>query len=179
MLWGVVLANLFTVWLLISWLPTLLERAGWSGTAAVRGAVLIQAGGVLGGLVLSWFVDRGRTLPALRAAFVVAGVCLALFTVAPSGAAWVLLLALIGCGVNGAQLALNALSTAYYPPAIKATGMSWVGVAGQVGSSIAPLVGGQLIAAGVAATHILALLGVVPLLCALATLLMQRQWQGD
>jgi MFS transporter, AAHS family, 4-hydroxybenzoate transporter len=179
MLWGVVLANLFTLWLLISWLPTLLEKAGWSGTAAVRGAVLIQAGGVVGGIVLSRFVDRGRTLPALRSAFLLAALALMLFAVAPSGAAWVLMLALIGCGVNGAQLALNALSTAYYPPAIKATGMSWVGVAGQVGSSAAPLVGQWLLAAGVAATHILALLGAVPLLCALATLRMRPEWQGD
>jgi AAHS family 4-hydroxybenzoate transporter-like MFS transporter len=58
-LWGVVLANLFTLYVLISWLPTLLQRSGWSLAAAVRGAVLIQAGSVVGGILLSFFLDRG------------------------------------------------------------------------------------------------------------------------
>lgn len=179
MLWAVVLANLFTLWFLISWLTTLLTLAGWTNDSAVRGAVLIQAGGLVGGLALSAFVDRGKTLPALLIAFATAAASLALFAVVPSGALWVVLLALVGCGVSGAQLALNALSTAYYPPAIKATGMSWVGVAGQIGSSTAPLAGGWFIARHLAAIHILALLCVVPLLCAGATLLMRREWQGD
>lgn len=178
-LWAVVIANLFTLWFLTSWLAVLLEQLGWSNAAALRGSVLLQVGGVLGGMVLSRFVDSGRTLPALRAGFVLAAAALVLFAWVPSGIAWVVMLAVIGCGVNGAQLALNALSTAYYPPAIKATGMSWVGVAGQAGSTVAPLAGGWMIHAGMDATAILALLGVSPLLCALLTVLMRREWQGD
>lgn len=179
MLWAVVTANLFTLWFLISWLAVLLERMGWSSAAALRGSVLIQVGGVLGGLALSRFVGSGRTLPALRVGFVLAAAALLLFTVAPSGIAWAFMLAVIGCGVNGAQLALNALSTAYYPAAIKATGMSWVGVAGQAGSAVAPLAGAWMIKAGMGATTILALLALGPLVCALVTLLMRREWQGD
>lgn len=179
MLWAVVIANLFTLWFLTSWLAVLLEQMGWSNAAALRSSVLLQVGGVAGGLALSRFVDRGRTLPALRAGFVCAAAALVLFAAAPSGFGWLLMLAVIGCGVNGAQLALNALSTAYYPPAIKATGMSWVGVAGQAGSTVAPLAGAWMIKAGMGATTILALLSLGPLLCALLTLLMRRDWQGD
>jgi MFS transporter, AAHS family, 4-hydroxybenzoate transporter len=178
MLWGVVLANLFTLYVLISWLPQLLISAGWSLEQALRGAVLIQAGGVLGGLVLSVCVDRRKTLPAMFVAFLAATVSLGLFAIMPSGAAWVVMLCLIGGGVSGSQLALNALSTAYYPSAIKATGMSWVGVVGTIGSIVAPFAGGWLIGEHVAAVNILALLGVAPLLCAIAVLFMKTQWQG-
>ena len=179
MLWGVVLANLFTLYVLISWLPQLLVSAGWSLDRALRGAVLIQAGGVLGGLVLSIFVDRRKTLPAMFIAFLAATVSLGLFAIAPSGIAWVVMLCLIGGGVSGSQLALNALSTAYYPSAIKATGMSWVGVVGTMGSIVAPFVGGWLIREQVAAVNILALLSVAPLLCAIAMLFMKSEWQGN
>jgi MFS transporter, AAHS family, 4-hydroxybenzoate transporter len=140
--------------------------------------VLIQAGGVLGGLALSVFVDRRKTLPAMFVAFLAATVSLGLFAIMPSGAAWVVMLCLIGGGVSGSQLALNALSTAYYPSAIKATGMSWVGVVGTIGSIVAPFAGGWLIGEHVAAVNILALLGVAPLLCAIAVLFMKTQWQG-
>jgi AAHS family 4-hydroxybenzoate transporter-like MFS transporter len=141
--------------------------------------VLIQAGGVLGGLVLSVFVDRRKTLPAMFVAFLAAAISLAVFPIAPSGTAWVVMPCLIGGGVSGSQLALNALSTAYYPSAIKATGMSWVGVVGTMGSIVAPFVGGWLIREQVAAVNILALLSVAPLLCAIAMLFMKSEWQGN
>jgi AAHS family 4-hydroxybenzoate transporter-like MFS transporter len=133
---------------------------------------------VVGGVLLSFFLDRGKALPALLTAFLLATACLVLFRVTPSGLAWVVLLLLLGGGVGGAQLALNALSTAYYPPAIKATGMSWVGVVGTLGSIVAPLAGGWAIEEGVTSVTILMVLALAPLVCAGGTLLMRREWQG-
>jgi AAHS family 4-hydroxybenzoate transporter-like MFS transporter len=177
-LWGVVIANLFTMYLLVSWLPTLLQSAGWPLNDALRGAVMIQAGGVLGGLVLSAFMSRGSTAPALFAVCVVAAVCLALFRIAPPGITWVALI-LMGVGTGGAQLALNVLSTAYYPPAIKATGMSWAGVVGNAGSLLAPIVGGWIIGMGFSAVNILSMIAVPALVCACGVLFMRREWQGN
>ncbi|HUN25188.1 MAG TPA: MFS transporter [Steroidobacteraceae bacterium] len=177
-LWALVAANLFVLYVLISWLPTLLNSAGWPLPAAQRGAALLQAGGVVGGLVLSLFVSRGKTRPALLAAFMTAAICFALFR----GASPLFALgavALIGCGTSGTQLSLNALSTAYYPPAIKATGMSWAGVVGNVAAFLAPIAGGWAIDRGYSAMNILAMLSVPALACALGALLMRREWQWN
>jgi len=176
-LWSLIAVNLFTLYVLISWLPTLLQAAGWQLAQAVRAAVLIQAGGVIGGIVLSFSLDRGQTRPALFGAFLIAAACLALFGAVPSGAGWSAMLLLIGCGVSGPQLSLNALATAYYPPAIKATGMAWAGVVGTVGSIIAPLAGGQIIEAGFTPVTILVALSLGPVVCAGGVLLMRREWQ--
>ena len=178
LLWTVVVLNLFIFFVLISWLPTLLHSAGWSLDAALRGTAVIQAGGLIGGILLSFCVDTGKTLPALRVAFIAAAVCLALFRFLPPGASWNLLLVVVGAGISGAQLALNALSTAYYPPAIKATGMSWVGAVGQAGSIIAPLAGAFIIDQGIAATNILLMLSAPALLCAGVVLFMRQEWQA-
>ena len=175
-LWVVLLANLFTLYVLISWLPTLLESAGWAADDALRGAALIQGGGILGGILLSLLVSRGLTMPALVTAYVITAACLVVFRSAGLSASWVLL-ALIGAGTSGAQLCLNALSTAYYPPAIKATGMGWAGVVGNIGAFLAPLAGGWAIERGIPALSILAMLSVTPLVCALAAALMRREWQ--
>ena len=175
-LWGVVIANLFTLYVLVSWLPTLLQSVGWTQESALRGAAMIQAGGVLGGLVLSVFLSRGATVPALLVLYVITAACLALFRLAPPLVAWVALL-IMGAGTGGAQLALNVLSTAYYPPTIKATGMSWAGVIGNGGSFLAPVVGGWLISLGFSAVNILAMMAVPALVCAFGVLFMRREWQ--
>ncbi|MGH8150202.1 MAG: MFS transporter [Steroidobacteraceae bacterium] len=179
-LWLVVLFNLFGLYVLISWLPTLLESAGWPLNDALRGAVLIQAGGVIGGIFLSLFLSRGTTIPALLAAFAITAACLVLFRMAPAAAAasWALLL-VIGGGTSGTQLSLNALSTAYYPPAIKASGMSWAGVVGNFGAFVAPIVSGWGIERGISSADILSLLAVFPLLCLVVTLFMRREWQWN
>jgi MFS transporter, AAHS family, 4-hydroxybenzoate transporter len=177
-LWGLLVANLFTLYVLISWLPTLLHAAGWALDDAFRGAVLIQAGGIVGGVLLSLFLSRGLTLPAMFTAYLLTAVCLVLFRSAGFAVSWVVL-ALIGAGTSGCQLALNALSTAYYPPAIKATGMSWAGVLGNIGAFLAPMAGGWAIERGFSAVNILSMLSVAPLLCAACVLLMRREWQWN
>ncbi len=178
LLWLVTALNLFILFLLLNWLPTLLQSAGLPAAAALQGTALIQLGGLIGGLTLSRFIDSGHTLPALRAAFIIAAACLGAFLLLPAGGAWNALLLFIGLGISGAQLGLNALATAYYPSAIKATGMSWVGVIGQSGAFMAPLAGSWLIAHQVAPTHILALLVLPALACVAVVLAMRPQWQA-
>lgn len=176
-LWAVQCSNRFTLHLLTAWLPTLLLSAGWPLATASKGAVMIQAGGVVGGIGLSFFMDSGRTVAALRAVFVLAAACLLLFLAVPIGAGWFVLLALIGLGSAGTQLALNALSTAYYPPAIKATGMGWAGVMSGWGSMAAPLAGAWLLQQGLPPTQVLAWIAVPVLLCAAGTWCMRQDWQ--
>ncbi len=179
-LWGVVVADLFGLYILISWLPTLLQSAGWPLNDALRGAVLIQAGGVAGGILLSAFLSRGRTIPALFVAYLITAASLVLFRLAPAAAAasWIALL-VIGGGTSGAQLCLNALATAYYPPAIKASGMSWAGVVGNFGAFLAPVAGGWAIDRGVSSVNILAMVAAPLILCALGVLFMRREWQWN
>ncbi len=179
-LWGVVVADLFALYVLISWLPTLLQSAGWPLNDALRGAVLIQAGGVGGGILLSAFLSRGTTIPALFVAYLITAACLVLFHMAPAATAvsWIALL-VIGGGTSGAQLCLNALATAYYPPAIKASGMSWAGVVGNLGAFAAPIAGGWAIDRGYSSGSILAMLAVPLVLCALGVLFMRREWQWN
>ena len=64
LLWFVFFANMFILYLLVNWLPTLLGTQGWSSSDARRGAVMIQLGGVMGGLILSYYVDRAKTVVA-------------------------------------------------------------------------------------------------------------------
>ncbi len=178
LLWAMLALNLFNLYVLISWLPTLLQQSGWKPAAALQGAVLIQGGGVVGGLVMARFLDRGATRAALVVGFCLSAASLGLFAVVPSGAAWVGLLLLLGAGVSGSQLSLNALSAAYYPPAIKATGVAWALLIGGIGSIIAPIAGARMLDLHLSTIAILGLLAIPSLLCALGVGLMRREWQA-
>ena len=177
-LWGMLALNLFNLYVLISWLPTLLEHSGWDSADALRGAVLVQAGGVAGGLLMSRFMDRGATRPALVGGFLLSAVSLVMFTTVKGQGTWVALLLLSGVGISGSQLSLNALSAAYYPPAIKATGVSWALVVGGLGSIAGPVAGAKLIELGLSPASILALLAVPSVICAAAVAIMRREWQA-
>ena len=151
----------------------------WSSDHALQGAVLIQLGGVIGGLSLSYFLDRGMTRPSLISAWGITAIALLAFLITPSSlVSWGLLLLIVGAGVSGAQLSLNALSASYYPAQIKATGVGWVGVMGGAGSISGPLAGAWLIAQGLTPTHILALLTIPVLACGAGVLVMRKSWQA-
>jgi AAHS family 4-hydroxybenzoate transporter-like MFS transporter len=96
----------------------------------------------------------------------------------PAGAAWVALLLLTGAGVSGSQLVLNALSAAYYPPVMKATGVAWALVIGNFGAMAGPLAGGWLIDQHLPPVTILALLAIPAVVCASGVALMRKEWQA-
>ncbi len=178
LLWSLLALNLFNLYVLISWLATLLEQSGWSRPAALHGAVMIQGGGIVGGLLMARWMDRGATRIALVAGFGLSAASLVLFGAVPNGTWWVLLLLTTGAGISGCQLSLNTLSAAYYPPAIKATGVGWALLIGSLGSVVGPLAGAWLIDQRLSPEAILGLLAIPSLLCAAGVGVMRSQWQA-
>jgi AAHS family 4-hydroxybenzoate transporter-like MFS transporter len=175
LLWCVFCLNLFALFMLISWLPTLLKDAGWSPANALRGSVMIQAGGIIAGLLLSRYVDRGKTVGAMVSAYILTAISLALFIVIPStSASWWLLLLTMGAGTSGTQFALNALAAAFYPPVIRATGVGWGFGIGRIGAISGPLAGGLIVQYGLAPVHVIALLTIPVMICAGSVLLLPR-----
>ncbi len=176
-LWTLYALNIFVIYVLVSWLPTLLRREGWPTDEALVGAVLFQLGGVAGGLVLSSFIDRGRMRGALIAGYVTCAVALAAIAFTPSTfLVWGALMLAVGAGISGAQFVLIALAAEFYPLTIRATGVGWAVTVGRVGAVAAPLVGGAVLPL-VTPAHGLTLLMVPTLICAACAALVQRAWR--
>jgi MFS transporter, AAHS family, 4-hydroxybenzoate transporter len=167
LLWLIFGINLFVTYSLISWLPTLLSEAGWAKAEAQRATGLMALGGVCGGLLMAWAADRGRAIPVLASAYVVSAGLFVMFGIGPgSKAAWMALLALVGAGAIGSQMALGSFSASFYPSEIRATGLGWSGGIGRIGAIIGPLVMAGLLTLLIPSGLILALLMIPMLLCA-------------
>jgi len=172
LVWSTYILNLFVLYVLVSWIPTLLRSAGWAAANASRGVGVLNGGGVIAGLLISGFVDRNKALPAMLAAYLGVGVSLALFSALPNGAIWWLLLLIIGGGTSGAQMTLNSLAASIYPPAIRATGVGWATSIGRFGAAFAPLAAAAAVGRQFAPQMVLAMLIVPVLGCAISVSLL-------
>lgn len=174
-LWAIYSASTFLLYLVLSWLPALLAAAGWTGPASLRSIVSFQLGGIAGSIALACLVDRGRVVPALGGGYLLAGGAALMFSiVSPGFWTWTILFVLMGAGVSGAVFAIFALAASFYPPELRATGFGWTAAVARGGAVLGPLVGGWVLAAGVAPHNIMALLAVPALLCALLVIPVHR-----
>ncbi len=146
MFWIVFFMSLLDLYLLSSWLPTVLNDIGATiSVAAIVGAML-QVGGVVGTFTLGQFIDR-FSFKALAVTYLLAAISVG--AVGYSGKSIPVATLAIFCAgfcIVGGQIASNALAAHFYPTAIRSTGVGWALGIGRAGSIIGPLVGGAMMA---------------------------------
>ena len=165
-LWGVFSSNLFAMYYIVSWLPTVLQSVGWSHANSLRGSAMFQLGGVISSVVFSLLIDRSspfRVLPPIFICTAFAFVCMSVATAIP--AVGLSVLTVCGAGVVGAQFCINALSAALYPTRARATGVGCALAVGRFGAIISPFVAAGMISPSSTSSYFL--IGAVPaVLCA-------------
>jgi AAHS family 4-hydroxybenzoate transporter-like MFS transporter len=68
LLWIVFFCNLLILYFLINWLPSVLQQAGMPIERAIIATVVLNAGGIIGGLTLGQLVDRRQPFGILTVA---------------------------------------------------------------------------------------------------------------
>lgn len=147
LLWTLFFLSTFTVYVISSWLPTLMRLYGWSIENSVRAIMVFSFGGIVGGFLLGWLVDRSRIRPALLLGFIASGLAMLSLNIAPTQIGlWMTLIAVIGGGMIGINYAMTALAALVYPTELRAGGIGAASAMGRLGATVAPLVGGWLLA---------------------------------
>ncbi|MFJ3057021.1 MFS transporter [Herbaspirillum sp. NPDC087042] len=176
LLWVSFFMSLLIIYLISSWLPTLLTHAGASMSRASLVTSTFQIGGTLGAIVLGRFMDRAGAHRTLSLAYVLGAVCVAMSSLS-GGQLWLLVLAIFGVGVfvSGSQVGANALAAQFYPTHSRATGVSWANAAGRCGSVVGSLCGGWMMSMDLGMGVILSMLAVPALVSALAIAVLGRR----
>ncbi|TPD59925.1 MFS transporter [Emcibacter nanhaiensis] len=165
---GLFTINSLTMYSLVSWLPTLLPSAGFSADQAARFASVMQIGGLLGGFLLSWLLDREQTVRAFLSAYGVVILVIVGFSLIPAQPlSWGILILLTGGGVAGAHLSLMALGPKFYPPHILSTAIGITIALGRIGAILGPLLGGWYVGMGLGFASFMQTLLVPVILCML------------
>lgn len=176
LLWTTFFMSLLIIYLLSSWLPTLLHNAGHKLSEASFISSAFQIGGTIGAVMLGRWMDRFRPHRVLAVAYLVAALCIAAVGIFIDNVPLLVLAVFgVGFGVSGSQVGANALSAAFYPTASRATGVSWANAVGRSGSVVGSMAGGSLLAAQLSNQTIFLLLAVPSVLAALALMQMGRR----
>ncbi|MGN5763288.1 MFS transporter [Acinetobacter calcoaceticus] len=135
MLWLCCFMSLLVFYLLTSWMPTILKTAGFSTQQFSLIASIFPFGGVIGAVIMGWYMDKLNPTQVIKYAYLSAFV---LFIVAGFVSSSIVLLGisifLIGALLTGAQSSLLPLAALFYPSQCRAVGVSWMHGLGRVGA---------------------------------------------
>ncbi|MFV3414507.1 MFS transporter [Pseudomonas nitroreducens] len=149
LLWLTYFMGLVIVYLLTSWLPTLMRDAGASMEQAAFIGALFQLGGVLSSVAVGWAMDRFNPHKVIGIFYCLAGIFA--YCVGQSLGTVALLATLVlaaGMCVNGAQSAMPSLAARFYPTQGRATGVSWMLGIGRFGAILGAWIGATLLGLG-------------------------------
>lgn len=147
LLWVAFFCNLLVMYFLVNWLPALLKQGGYPLDAAIYATSTLNGGGVVGGIVLGRMIDRMGPYVILGSCYAMAAAFIGVVAGAGGNAALLYpALFMVGIGVVGAQIGLNAVASGLYPTGLRSTGIGWALGVGRLGSILGPTVGGLLLA---------------------------------
>lgn len=174
LIWCAFVVGYLDLYFMTSWLPTLITSAGKSLQQGVAAPALLQIGGLIGGVSLARLIDRyGSRMLCVT----FAGCALFIVVTGAVSGDVTLLLASVFCAgffLISSLVGSVGYTAAYYPTAIRSTGVGWGMGVGRVGAIIGPLVAGALIALDWTTPALFYAAGAVTLIGAVATLLMPR-----
>ncbi|MDQ7261338.1 aromatic acid/H+ symport family MFS transporter [Paracoccus sp. PS-1] len=146
MLWLSFFCCLLLVYLLSSWLPKVLQEAGYAERASLLSLFSLNFGGMAGAIAGGWLGDRFGLPKVVVAFFAAAGASIALIGFNPAPAMLFLLVFVAGATTIGTQILLYASVAQLYNLSVRSTGLGWASGMGRIGAIVGPTLGGVLLA---------------------------------
>lgn len=128
-----------------TWLPRLMQEAGYDFGASLNFTLALNLGAILGSVVTAWAGVRFGPVISGSVAAGVAGVALLLLLTEPTIAAVYVILVLAGVGTHGTQILIIAAVADFYPHNLRGTALGWALGVGRLGAVLAPQLAGLLL----------------------------------
>jgi len=180
LLWLTYFMGLVIVYLLTSWLPTLMRDSGASMEQSALIGALFQFGCVLSAVGVGWAMDRFNPHKVIGIAYLLAGVFAWLVGRSLDNVGVLAVLVLFaGMCINGAQSAMPSLAARFYPTQIRATGVSWMLGIGRFGAILGAWAGATLLGLGWNFEQVLTALVIPAALATVAVVIKGRVSHAD
>ncbi|MFC5698806.1 MFS transporter [Pseudomonas sp. GCM10022186] len=147
MLWVAFFCCLLMVYALSSWLPKLMNAAGYGLNSSLAFLLVLNFGAIFGAIGGGWLGDRIGLGRVLLAFFILGALSLSLLALKSPLPVLYLLIGVAGACTIGTQILADACTVQFYPAHIRSTGLGWAMGVGRIGAIIGPLLGGALHAA--------------------------------
>ncbi|MFP7414393.1 aromatic acid/H+ symport family MFS transporter [Priestia filamentosa] len=145
MFWLSFFMCLLVMYGLSTWLPKIMQGAGYPLGSSLTFLLVLNVGAVIGAIVGGKLADRFGSRRILISYFLVAFSSLLLLSFKPNMIFLYILLAIAGGTTTGTQIIINAYVSQYYPSAIRSTGIGWALGIGRIGGIMGPTLVGILL----------------------------------
>ena len=169
----------FLNYYLNTWLPVLMERAGFNAKGSLAFLLVLSGGAIVGALAGSRFADRFGPKPVVALCFLIGAVSIALLTLDLPLAVRLLFVAIVGLGTTGTSILIYGLVANHFPTKMRGAAVAWAAGFGRLGGVSGPLLGGLLLAAGLAVNSIFYVLAGLAVVGAVLTLMVPRAHRAD
>ncbi|MBU0557935.1 MAG: MFS transporter [Alphaproteobacteria bacterium] len=146
MLWVSFFCCLLLVYLLSSWLPKVLQEAGYAEKASLLSLFSLNFGGMVGAIAGGRLGDRFGLPKVVVIFFAGAAVSIALIGYNPPSLILFGLVFIAGATTIGTQILLYASVAQLYNLSTRSTGLGWASGVGRIGAIVGPTLGGVLLA---------------------------------
>ncbi len=147
LLWICAILSTYSLWVLITWAPTLMRQTGASVLQYSLGFAGIHLGSFVTFCIIGRIMDKTSPFLVLTTGFTLGAIALAVFGLTGGGSLIITATMAFICGafINGSQAGILSLGTVFYPVAVRASGIGWVYGLAKVGAMLAPAIGGILL----------------------------------
>ena len=169
LLWSCYLALMFSFYFVVSWTPKLLVDAGLSTSQGISAGAILQAGGLIGALVIGLLGSRYAVNKLAAWFFSLSVVLILAYGWADAELTILMMLsAMMGFFLIGAMIGLYTIGPALYAAKSRVTGVGLAIGVGRLGAIAAPFAGGLMLEAGLEVSLIYAVFAAPLVLAAFA-----------
>mgnify|MGYP006164354413 FL=1 len=148
-LWTAFFCAFGTLYFLMSWIPKLMENAGYNISAGRDAFLYFNLGGVIGIYLLGFLSIKLKLTNLIFNLSIASAISMIAFAYAPNELNTLLiLLVVIGILQQSAFTGLYGVAAKAYPTEIRSTGVGWAIGLGRTGAVVGPALAGYLILAG-------------------------------
>jgi len=150
MLWSVFFLSFTTLYFLMSWMPKLLNIAGFDALIGQQAFSYFNLGGVFGTLLLGLIAINKILIKVINAFFITATLIMFVFAYYAVDSLSINLISFfLGLFIQGGFVGLYALASQSYSVQYRATGVGWAIGLGRMGAVFGPIIAGYLVIAGI------------------------------
>ncbi|RHW36123.1 MFS transporter [Lysinibacillus yapensis] len=176
MFWVAAFMCLLVMYGLSTWLPKIMQSAGYPIGSSLIFLIVLNLGGVTGAIFAGKLCDKFGSRRILLVFFALGFVSLTALSFSPSQVLLYIMIFIAGATTTGTQINTNAYVSQYYPSGIRSTGVGWELGIGRIGGMLGPVIGGFLLSSNLP-IHFNFLAFAIPCLIAgLAILLVQEKY---
>ncbi|HBV96007.1 MAG: major facilitator transporter [Peptococcaceae bacterium BICA1-7] len=145
MFWITFFMSLLMTYALQTWLPKLMQNAGYSMGSSLWFMLILNVGAIVGAITGGLLSDRINGRKVIVVFYAIAFISICLLSFKTGMVTLSILVAIAGATTMGTQISANAYVSQYYPNNIRSTGIGWALGIGRMGGIVGPMMVGWLL----------------------------------